>query len=514
MLTVATSCNDWLDVKPNNEQITAEFWKSKEDVEAVISSGYYYLQQCVPGQIIKWGELRGGTFSSNNGNDAKLYTFYLLPSNSLCNYGSVYRVINSANSVLKYAPGVCDIDNTYTTSMMNSNLCEAYFLRAYCNLLLLKAYKEFPLVLEPYVDDTAPFDIAKSTSDVIIRQIKQDITDALATNAARGNYDEDWATKGRATKWALYALMADISLWNEDYADCKTYCDLILNANDPFRPVFMSIPSQWYDMFCFGNSNESIFELQWDYNTTGKTNNFNSLWNKTLTSATLVFTKNCVEKIKSEVDEAIANGADINSGRVGRMLCASVFPSTLNNSTYSANGTDFGLWKYLGNELEDYTGRQRADNNFILYRVAEIILMKAQAECMTGNIPDAVRLVNRIRNRALLPNFEGIDETDDAALSSLSELTVLREILHQKQMEFMGEGKRWFDLVWFGSISNHKYMEEFINEVITCNDTSRATESWIRSVLIDPNSWYLALPYSDIEHNTLLVQNPYYSASK
>jgi len=34
-----TSCNDWLDVKPDNEQVTPEYWQSKEDVEAVITSG-------------------------------------------------------------------------------------------------------------------------------------------------------------------------------------------------------------------------------------------------------------------------------------------------------------------------------------------------------------------------------------------------------------------------------------------------------------------------------------------
>ena len=46
-----TSCNDWLDVLPNNEQVTDDYWKSKEDVEAVIASGYYYMRQCVPTYI-------------------------------------------------------------------------------------------------------------------------------------------------------------------------------------------------------------------------------------------------------------------------------------------------------------------------------------------------------------------------------------------------------------------------------------------------------------------------------
>lgn len=37
------------------------------------------------------------------------------------------------------------------------------------------------------------------------------------------SYDEVWANKGRATKWSLYALMADVCLWMEDYDGCITY---------------------------------------------------------------------------------------------------------------------------------------------------------------------------------------------------------------------------------------------------------------------------------------------------
>ena len=59
-----TSCTDWLDVLPKNEQVSTEYWKSKEEVEAVINSGYYQMRQAVP-SLIKWGELRGGAMFSN-----------------------------------------------------------------------------------------------------------------------------------------------------------------------------------------------------------------------------------------------------------------------------------------------------------------------------------------------------------------------------------------------------------------------------------------------------------------
>lgn len=507
MMMGATSCNDWLNVKPNNEQITDDFWQSKEDVEAVVMSGYYYMCQAVP-TIIKWGELRGGTFNwKGTGAEYKLETFNMLPSNSLCNYAALYKVINAANSVLKYAPGVCNGDDTYYESMMDSHRCEAYFMRAYCNFILLKNYHEVPLVLEPYVNDAASFDIAKSSEREIIQSIKDDINAALATGAAKGTYEVDWQTKGRATKWALYALMADVCLWNEDYDECKTYCDMILNATDTFRPVFMQNTSQWYDMFCEGNSNESIFELNWNYNTNQKNNNFSTLWTQDLNSS-FQFSKLATSRMQNEISEALSNGASIE-GRVGRMLMASCNPAG-NNAGYNGAATTYYLWKYNGTYIEDYTvPRVHNDANFILYRVAEVILMKATAETMTGNIREAFKLVNRIRVRAGLRNYNEIEDDDAAAISTIDEESMLKEILLQKQMEFLGEGKRWYDLLWFGRVGGGKYKNEFINEVI---EGSGFNASWIQSVLVDPNAWYMPLPQADIEHNRLLVQNPYYSS--
>ena len=32
MMLPLTSCNEWLDLLPNDEQVTDDYWKSKEDV--------------------------------------------------------------------------------------------------------------------------------------------------------------------------------------------------------------------------------------------------------------------------------------------------------------------------------------------------------------------------------------------------------------------------------------------------------------------------------------------------
>ena len=497
-----TSCNDWLDILPNNEQVTDDYWKSKEDVEAVIASGYYYMRQCVP-TYIKWGELRGGAIYSNNTSDSKLQDFNMTPSHSLCDWSNIYKVIGMANSVILYAPGVKD--NTYYDAIRNSHLAEAYFMRAYSYLLLVKNFKEVPLVLSAYVNDNASFDLAKSSEAEIIAQIKADVKAALATGAAKGTYEEDWATKGRATKWALYALMADACLWSEDYDQCIEYCNLILNATDTFRPVFMSNTSDWFSIFYPGNSNESIMELNWDHSL-NQTNNFASLFTVT-SSSPLRPTTEAVNMMRNETQTLKDNGV-LEDGRMGRMLLATYVPDGSATSTWPT-ANQFYIWKYYGTDVQDISGGARAyqDANFILYRVAEVMLMKAQALTMKGegSWQEAVELINRIRRRAALPDW-------DVAISELDELTLLEEILDQKEMEFMAEGKRWYDLLWFGRIAGNKYKTQFITKVILGNQTTN--QQWILSVLQDPNAWYMPLPQADIEHNKLLEQKPYYGMTK
>ena len=155
-------------------------------------------------------------------------------------------------------------------------------------------------MLQAYVNDQASFDLPKSSEAEIIAQVKADVKAALETGAAKGTYEVDWQTKGRVTKWALYALMADACLWSEDYDQCIEYCNMVLNATDTFRPVFMSNTADWYSIFYPGNSNESILELNWDYATNQQNNNFTSLFTLD-NSSPLRPTTLAMEKMKSEM---------------------------------------------------------------------------------------------------------------------------------------------------------------------------------------------------------------------
>lgn len=246
-----------------NEQVTDAYWKSKEDVEAVIASGYYYMRSSCQ-SLLKWGELRGASICTLTGDKdgMKLQNFQLDGTEAICKWENMYQVINMANVVIAHAPGVREIDDTYTEGAMNAHLSEAYFMRALMYFYLVRNFKEVPLVTTPYEDDSTPFSIAKSSEEEILKQIKADVQTALDSGGAKEFYDNDnWnASKGRVTKWALYALMSEVSLWTEDYDTCIKYADLLINATASRRPAFITIPENWYTIFNPGNSNESILK--------------------------------------------------------------------------------------------------------------------------------------------------------------------------------------------------------------------------------------------------------------
>ncbi len=270
-------------------------------------------------------------------------------------------------------------------------------------------------------------------------------------------------------------------------------------------------------MFYPGNSNESIFEINWDYATYQEKNNFSELFTLS-TSSTLKPTAVATELMKSETQALKDKGYSDTEGRMGRMLLATYVPDNGVPANW-ATANQFLMWKYAGTDVPDISGGIRAnqDANFIIYRVAEVMLMKAQALVMKGsaNWLEAVRLINRIRLRAGLENYNSIDtEAADAAtqVQQLDELTLLEEILEQKELEFMGEAKRWYDVLWLGRVAGNKYKTEFVNAVIEGNQTTN--QQWILSVLQDPWSWYMPIPQSDIDHNKALTQNPYYGGTK
>ncbi|MCA5003865.1 RagB/SusD family nutrient uptake outer membrane protein [Sphingobacterium bovistauri] len=474
VILISSSCQKWLDVLPPNEQITDRYWTSKEEVEAVLGAAYVSLQKSVNTMIV-WGEARGNTLSLGGFISADLIMFKnltLLPSNGLVKWSSFYEIINYSNMVIKYAPDVVDRDPSFNVAVMQSFLSEAYYLRAFSYFYLVRNFGEVPLLTEPYMNDSQNYELAKSTQQEVYAQIISDLN--MASQNSKDIWPTVWETKGRSTTNAIQALLADVYLWTENYDQAIIACNKVLESGRVgLIQGMVNGKNHWFTMFNPGNSNESIFEVQFDV-TKNQTNNFLSIFGN---SNNWIISPYGVQLFQENQEDIRGAG-----------------------SSYS--NSDLKLWKYIGAEGGTTVARPQSDQNWIIYRVADVYLMKAEALIMKGtsSYPAALELITEVRTRAQISRPLSTSE---------SQIDMLDILLKERAREFLGEGKRWYDLLRVAKRNSYEHKEYLINEVLL--GTSGGSAPVIRSILMNENAHYLPIHQDEIKYNRLLVQNPYYA---
>lgn len=150
---LAVSCNDWLDVRPETEQ-------SEKDQFATIDGFYDALTGCYMSMAARdiYGEkltmsdieMLACLYRADENSGSKLY-YNLLQRNYTSDevrsavssiYGGLFYVIAQANLVIKYAKENEDI---FTDASLRAVILgEAYALRAYCQLDVLRLFGQLP----------------------------------------------------------------------------------------------------------------------------------------------------------------------------------------------------------------------------------------------------------------------------------------------------------------------------------------------------------------------------------
>lgn len=467
LFLILSGCSDWLELKPIDDLVQDEFWQTKEDVKAVLMGAYAKFAS-IDDDLFIYGEIRGDMIEPERATNRQedLMTENILPTNRYCRWDDFYEVINYCNYVIEFADIVKERDPTFTTFQMEGYKSEATFLRSLSYFYLVRIFKEVPFVTQSSQTDNQDFFLEKSADTTVLRLIKEDLVDAKIY--ATENYPEYTDNWGRATKSAFNALLADISLWQFEYNDCVLYCDEILNSSK----YVLVHGSQWYSIYFPGNSLESIMEFQFDQGLGQE----NEMYELTIED----------ERFKASIYAQDLLGVAEQIRKDG-----------------SYRPTDFLIWKYAGTQPDALTGRSSAElrnANWILYRLADVMLMKAEAQNQLGDEDQAMELVNTIRQRAFMPPL-----TKPGSSTDIEDL-----ILEERARELAFEGKRYFDLVRMGRRNNYARKNAFIERIIqNVNPSQRFVLS---TKLTDPYGWYLPIHIDELEANINLEQNPFYES--
>ncbi|MGV3505212.1 MAG: RagB/SusD family nutrient uptake outer membrane protein [Adhaeribacter sp.] len=457
-LLLALPACELLDQAPADTLTREEFFETEADALASLIAGYDALQSAV-GRMAELGEARGDLVEGVPGNEFRQQL--LSPTSGNARWSHFYGIINRVNTTIKYVPEIVKKDLRFTQAESDALLAEAYYLRALAYFYLVRSWGEVPLVLHPSDTDNQDYNIPQASQEEVLKQIEADL--ALAEKNIPTSFSTPAITRGRATKGAVNALQTDLYLWWGKYQPALQAADKVL-ANPNYSLV---AGANWPNMFFAGNASESIFEVQFNF--------AQDELNGTIYTYGLTNYAINIDHLQRYTDEQ----------DVVRSAWASYSPTTGE------------LWKFTGADNRGSARRARQDGNWIVYRLADVMLMRAEALNRLDKRDEAVTALEVIRKRANLANMavtasSTLEEVEDA-------------ILNERGLELAFEGKRWFDLL---RIARHGRPEVLRTKVLDSYPESARFVYEAR--LADERGWYLPVANSELQTNKALIQNPFY----
>ncbi|GAB2472550.1 membrane protein [Hymenobacter qilianensis] len=369
---------------------------------------------------------------------------------------------------------------------------EALFLRAYFYFNLVKLFGGVPL-FEQTPKPTESTNVTRASIAQTYAFIEKDLKAAAALLPEKSAYAT--ADLGRATKGAANAYLARVIMyqlgtvngnnhtWQEVYDLTST---IITSGQYSLLPNYATIHQEIGE-----NSSESIFEIQFATSNegygpimVGTTNNIFQNNRKTFGYGFNNPTQSLVNEF--EPNDPRLEATIIKDGDVVLGIRQTI------DRTENATG-------YLSRKVAILAPNNNASGpqNIRKMRYADILLMKAEAAAQTNRGPEAVALVNQVRQRArnstrppgttvgslaYAPANTPAGTLPDLA-PGLSGQALLNAIWHERRVEFGEESLRLWDLIRTG-----RYMASLPADVRARALTHVATETSVNPVPLVPIS--------------------------
>ena len=503
-----TGCSDFLEIKPQTEIILEDFWNEKADVENVVTGCYSaLLESDVRNRMMVWGEVRSENVMSgqNINNNVDLYNVLkenITAMNSFTKWDAFYDVINRCNTVIKYAPGVAEIDPGYTEGDLKANIAEVSALRDLCYFYLIRTFRDVPYSTEAFTDDDQVMDLPATPFATVLEYLIADLEKVKNDAVTRYPETKPRYQTGRITKDVIHAMLCEMYLWKQDYDNCIRYADLVIaskkevdeenrkknnrqtgsaSSQAQLQARLNGYPlvndrlsgnqfgDYYEEIFVDGASKETIFELMYEDRpeASGRINNSaissyygNSTNRKGLLAPSSLITddigsssgRTVFEDANKKIDSRLYVNCSFDDGVITKYAVDYV-----NINASSADPKVSYSWFTQNNN----------GSKWIIYRLPDIMLLKAEALCqqmVEGNdsialatnkpkLDAAFQLVNAINKRAICKAT--LADADTLKPANYTTKHLMEElVIRERQRELMFEGKRWYDLVRYAMREN------------------------------------------------------------
>ena len=497
IVLTGTSCKKYLYEAPITSTYGASFWTSQSAVEQAANAMYGQLRASLRsgGSFFINGDLASGTFvpGSDQWNYATIkaannppFNFSYVPylEGDLQDWSRFYRVIAQANVILLNVPKI-PVSMFKDEGVKNSYIAEALFVRAYTYFYMTRIWGDPVYVTKSYDDvdygNIPP--IARTKEEIVMDSCINDLKTAAGYLSFAGG---DVTKTIRANKGTVSALMAHIYAWKHDYPNAHKYCqEVINNGGYDIEPM-----ASYGDIWKGQSSNESIFELPMQYNSNDQQFTNQGSWAEAQFDFFATF-------VKGDIVDNRKNNCWISpdNGMVDWFFDADDERYKTVWTHVPASGGDpsgYMLLKYTSFQYQkpDTKTLPYINNNLVLFRLSDIVLLDAEALASTGDLEGARKALAITEDRAGVATYVAPNNTYD----------MLDEIVMERGRELFGEGQWYYDLI-----------------------RTQEAQGWLEAVGYPSNGrlskankgYYWPLDMGKLfPYNNLLTQNPWWAVNK
>lgn len=504
-LLTCSSCSDFLEKYPQDSP-NVNMPVSDELAIAMTNGCYQSLQSMNLYNQRIWtldicagnSEVGGDPSTGTDGVETKeIANFYATPTNNLAIgiWRGGYTGIGNCNTTLQT---LSENTGNIAPDILERCLGEAYFLRAHYYFILVRCFGGVPIRTVPAeVDD--PKDIARNSITEVYDLIIKDCKEAISRLPQKNELAP--ADLGRATKDAAYTQLAKVYLTLASYGDTyqllapeEGFFQAVVNLCDQIKDMGYDLSHYAYadlwneNLINNKNSAESIFEVQYSGENAG-TGGFWANDGQASWCSTYMGPRNSGFTYGSygwnQPTDEFFNAYEPGDIRKDITVLYEGCPN-FDGKEYKAGYafmTGRNVRKFLiPMSLNLYQDAETSPQNFIVYRYADVLLMKAEALNELGETAKAQEPLNIVRKRAGLNNYTGTDKEE-----------MKEKIIHERRMELAFEGHRWFDLI---RIDGGDYALKFFQSIGKTNATK--------------DRLLLPIPQVEMDANKLMEQNPGY----
>jgi hypothetical protein len=439
------SCTDILDIYPVENNSADQFYKTELEMQQAVIGIYGRLSQQtdIPAlYYLQLSESRSDNWfmaqmPNAQRDQADVRRFQVNSQTGLVSqaYNRFYSIIADVNTLLAKS------DESYTRFR-----AEASFLRAYAYFELVRSWGPQPVLLTPTEKQDALKAVRQSEEEVY-NQIIKDLLYSIE------HLNEYYTGKeaGRVGSWAARTLLAYVYNTMAGYPvnDGEAY----KKAVDVLSPVINSMGSRfapnYTDIFNLNQENKwDLFSVQFSSGGQGLGSSVSGFSTGGGSSTETMFPEWVYSGFTTQgqdfrMDSLVINEMlEADDVRGGFPLFTKGYWNVKNppvNPTLADSAAHYIEKPYL---MIKYLVRDNTNNsikawndyplNFPILRVSDAYLLYAEALIGVGRPQDAKQWIDKVRVRA--------------GISALESNPTIQDVMEERRKEFLGEGKRYFDL--------------------------------------------------------------------